>query len=214
MGWSNVTVNAVKKSARPNMGIVSVANSGFISIQGPHGSGPRGCAKGTTTRALSTYAVSQVGNQTPPAPSAPPAGSRSSKGMPRLVARLFGRSVLSAPLSTTPATDRTPAGPSKPRLTIGISSEYGTVSRGIASTLTEIGPGSGGKSSNKGCIVMSPPRRNQMEGSMATVVEISPPPVPAEAFARVSGPLGWQYAMAQSSRMPTILEDLSKRTMV
>jgi hypothetical protein len=28
VGWSNVTVNAVKKSARPNMGIVSIANSG------------------------------------------------------------------------------------------------------------------------------------------------------------------------------------------
>jgi hypothetical protein len=35
--------------------------------------------------------------------------------------------------------------------------------------------------------MLSPPRKIQSEGNMAAAVEISPPPVPAEAFERFPG---------------------------
>jgi Family of unknown function (DUF5678) len=64
-----VTVKTSKKSARPNKGIVSVANSGMRAIDGPHGSAPRGCAYGTITKASIGYESSQLGTtrcQRPP----------------------------------------------------------------------------------------------------------------------------------------------------
>jgi hypothetical protein len=43
------------------------------------------------------------------------------------------------------------------------------------------------KVAEKVCIVSNPASNFQPEGIMAAVVEISPPPVPAEAFARFPG---------------------------